>query len=411
VSLIASFSFVYLVAGAAGLITCRVVWRNRDAPGGAPLALMVLAAAVWALIATIELQIPTVDGKRFVSQFEYFAIVTLAPLFYHAARELAGGPRRRSSRELALIWGVPVVTVVMAWTNTWHGWLWSAIDAPLPGSPFAIYHYGWWFWVLTVQNYVLMLLGTVLLVRAIRRVGQHFRAGMGLTLLAALLPWVGNIAYNFKLGPWPGLNWLLLSVGVSGALLSWVVLREGLLDLLPQARGAILEVMTDAVMVLDRSGRVLFANGVARTTLDADADRLAAAFGFAAPEDIPVRWRSERRLRERWLDVRVSPVEDRWGRLAGRIVVARDITLQKQMQEERERLIDELKDAIKQVTKLEGLLPLCSSCRKVRDDQGYWAQIESYLSTRTGVEFTHGICPDCMTRLYPEIMDDSPGSR
>jgi len=47
------------------------------------------------------------------------------------------------------------------------------------------------------------------------------------------------------------------------------------------------------------------------------------------------------------------------------------------------------------------LLPICSSCKKIRDDQGYWQKVESYISAHTGAEFTHGICPDCMSKLYP----------
>lgn len=403
-----AFSLVYLVAGLAGVATFALVWRRRSAPGGTWLALMVLATAVWALLDALELQIPTLGGKRLVAQFEYFAIVSVAPLFYHAARELAGARARLSASWLAAVWGIPALSIVMVWTNLWHGWVWARIDPPAPGSAFAIYHYGWWFWVLVAQNYVVLGAATLALIRAMRQVGRHFRAGMGLMVVTVALPWIGNILYNFKLGPWPGLNWLMLSLGLSCGLLSWVVLREGLLDILPQARGALLDVMTDAVMVIDPAGRVLLVNEAARALLDADVHRLSQAFGFPSLESIPDRWRSEVHFRHHWLDVRMSPVNDRWGRLAGRIVVARDITLQKQMQSERERLIGELQAAIKTVTKLEGLLPLCSSCHKVRDDGGYWAQIESYLSTRTGVEFTHGICPDCMTRLYPEILDDLP---
>lgn len=77
---------------------------------------------------------------------------------------------------------------------------------------------------------------------------------MAAVLMAVLLPWIGNAAYNAKLGPWPGLNWLTLSLGVSGCLLVWVVRREGLLDLLPMAREALLERMTDSVVVLDWDG-------------------------------------------------------------------------------------------------------------------------------------------------------------
>jgi len=69
---------------------------------------------------------------------------------------------------------------------------------------------------------------------------------------------------------------------------------------------------------------------------------------------------------------------------------------------ERDRLVDGLTEALTRVRTLSGLLPICATCKKVRDDHGYWSQIEAYVRTRTEAEFTHGICPECARRLYPE---------
>jgi hypothetical protein len=73
----------------------------------------------------------------------------------------------------------------------------------------------------------------------------------------------------------------------------------------------------------------------------------------------------------------------------------------------REDLILKLKDALTQVKTLGGLLPICSSCKKVRDDEGYWHQVEAYITERSDAEFSHGICPDCVRELYPEFDPDS----
>lgn len=61
----------------------------------------------------------------------------------------------------------------------------------------------------------------------------------------------------------------------------------------------------------------------------------------------------------------------------------------------------ELEEALKRVRQLEGLLPICASCKKVRDERGTWEPIESYISARTAADFSHGICPECEERLYP----------
>ncbi|GAB6061741.1 MASE3 domain-containing protein [Deferrisoma palaeochoriense] len=62
-----------------------------------------------------------------------------------------------------------------------------------------------------------------------------------------------------------------------------------------------------------------------------------------------------------------------------------------------------LQQALEQVRTLEGLIPICSGCKKIRDDKGYWREVELYVRERTGAEFTHGLCPDCVERLYPEF--------
>ena len=79
-----------------------------------------------------------------------------------------------------------------------------------------------------------------------------------------------------------------------------------------------------------------------------------------------------------------------------------DITARKRAEEDREKLIQELKEALEKVKTLSGMLPICASCKKIRDDKGYWRQIESYIRDHSEAEFTHGICPDCFKKLYPD---------
>lgn len=70
---------------------------------------------------------------------------------------------------------------------------------------------------------------------------------------------------------------------------------------------------------------------------------------------------------------------------------------------EREGLITELRQSLDKVKKLSGLLPICSSCKRIRDDKGYWNQLEAYISMHSEAEFSHGICPECIEILYPEL--------
>ena len=85
--------------------------------------------------------------------------------------------------------------------------------------------------------------------------------------------------------------------------------------------------------------------------------------------------------------------------LAGTAV---DITERRRMEEEREKMVLELQGALAKVKTLSGLLPICASCKKIRNDKGYWNQIEGYIMEHSDATFSHGICPDCAQRLYPD---------
>jgi hypothetical protein len=64
---------------------------------------------------------------------------------------------------------------------------------------------------------------------------------------------------------------------------------------------------------------------------------------------------------------------------------------------------EELKKQMQEISELREIIPICSSCKKIRDDKGYWSQLEIYLEAHSNMAFTHGICPDCVKKLYPEV--------
>jgi PAS domain S-box-containing protein len=88
--------------------------------------------------------------------------------------------------------------------------------------------------------------------------------------------------------------------------------------------------------------------------------------------------------------------------------VARDITARKQAEEEREKLVKELQAALAEVNTLRAILPICSYCRKIRDDENYWHTVEDYISHHTSTQFTHGICPSCLVKQMAELADLPP---
>lgn len=88
-----------------------------------------------------------------------------------------------------------------------------------------------------------------------------------------------------------------------------------------------------------------------------------------------------------------------------------EIVWRKKAEEEREKLISHLQQALAEVKTLSGLLPTCASCKKIRDDKGNWNQTEVYIRDHSQAEFSHGICPDCAKKLYGENSKDTEGGK
>jgi hypothetical protein len=107
-----------------------------------------------------------------------------------------------------------------------------------------------------------------------------------------------------------------------------------------------------------------------------------------------------------YFDLTVEPLRDGNGTVIGITCACADVTPSKQAAAERERLIAQLQDALASVKLLSGLLPICASCKRIRDENGNWRQIETYISGHSEAQFSHGVCPDCFRKLYGDYLSE-----
>jgi PAS domain S-box-containing protein len=221
-------------------------------------------------------------------------------------------------------------------------------------------------------------------------------------------------------------------------LFGYAIWRFGLLDLNPAtAARNIIETMSDLMIIVDRNRRIVSYNSallklsqypereiVNRNISDYFTGKaLSNLLNEAGAGEEPHHRRKtsgENKIRSVEdvlltknrqnvpVDISVSILCENDGVHSGYVLVARDITSKKKEQLEKERLIAELQEAMENVKTLKGLIPICANCKKVRDDQGFWNQIESYVSKHSEALFSHGICPECAKKLYGINLNKEP---
>ena len=175
---------------------------------------------------------------------------------------------------------------------------------------------------------------------------------------------------------------------------------DGIMKTAPD--GSILDANPAACAIFERTREEIIAAG-REGLIDTSDPRLP---GFV--EERRLTGRAHGELRGKRKDGTLFPVEfssvvfeNPQGRSRTCLII-RDISERKAAETEREHLIHELQEAVARVKSLSGLLPICASCKKIRDEQGRWHHLEIYIRDHTEADFSHGICPECRRRLYPE---------
>jgi PAS domain S-box-containing protein len=340
------------------------VWRRRPAPGLMPFLLLLLSVAEWSLAYALELGSVHLTTKVFWSQVKYLGVAVAPMSFLTFTLQYTGRPQWLKSRNIALLTIEPIITLLLVWTNHLHGLIWSTIEMEtIAGVSMRVSTHGAWFWLNVVYSYILIFLGTILLVKFIIRSPHFYREQVGTVLTGVIAPWVGNGLNIFHLNPFPNLDLTPFAFTLTGICLSWSFFRLRLLDIVPAARDAVIESMNDVVMVLDTQNRIVDLNPAAEHALRCSKSKVIGQPATQMLTNWPELTQHYRNAAEthseivlgegeaqRYFDLRISPLYDRNRRLTGRLFVSRDVTERKQAEEILQKAHDELEKRIKERT-------------------------------------------------------------
>jgi PAS domain S-box-containing protein len=332
-----------LAAGAV-LVALAIahVWRRRATATIASLVAVLAGAIVWSGCYALELGAGDLAGRERWGDLKYAGIVLLPPAYLAFVLQCRG--RTRWPPWLGPALAVQPVAMLLLLANDATHDLVRFYPAEVPvGSP-PVAEVGPLFWVHLVYTNALICLGTALLVLTLSRLPGLYRRQSAVLVAAILLPLILNLLFNFKVGPFGRIDLTPFAFVLTTAVLVWAVYQFSLLDLRPVARSQIFRTISDPVLVLDPSGRVLDANPAAGRLVGQPPSavvgepvgellptwgaRLTAALGAGADQAS-----EEVMLDGRIFDLAISALPDRQRQPGGHLVVARDVTERRQVEE------------------------------------------------------------------------------
>jgi signal transduction histidine kinase len=359
------YALPMIIAGTLAAAMIVLAWRRRASAGAPAFALLTTALTVWSFGYALELSSLTLTGVYRVAVLQYFGIVAVPPAWLVIGLQFDRRDRALRPRTVALLALSPVATLLLVVTNQYHGLIWRDYElAQHDGFALLSVTYGPWFWVHTAYSYLCLVVGSVLLARTLRSTQHLYQAQIAALLVSVILPSAANVIYLARLGPWPELDLTPFAFSVSSFVLMWSLFSMRLFDIVPVAHDTVVNSLSDGVIVIDAKSRVVEINASAERMLHQPA---VTAIG-APITALLARWPE---VVERYCDVmeaaeevvvgendvlrtfelRITPLYDRRGRLAGRVCVWRDISAQKHIQ----AALAEAKDTAESATRAKSM--------------------------------------------------------
>lgn len=323
----------------SAILACLVIglaWRRRFVSGSASFILLMAAAAVYAFFSAMEMIADDFQAKIVYAKLSFLGIVSLAPTWLLFALTYSPAGDWLTRRRQAALWIIPLATLGLAITNERHGLIWTSItSAAEETGGWLIYEHGIGFWIHGVYAYLLMLAGTLWLIRFARYSPRPFQRQVVMIVIASLVPWVGNMLYIFNLQPWRGLDLTPITFVISGLLLAESLYRFRTFDLVPVAREIVFNSMGAGVLVLDTQNRLVDLNPLARQWTGLGDEMI-----YKNLFEVPILGSSARELEHvseaqavietgvgidrRTFKLTITPIRNKHGDLQGRVVLLYD---------------------------------------------------------------------------------------
>jgi len=333
-------------------------WRHHRSPGITTFMFVTLAELSWSVGYLFELSSPSLAGKLFWDNFQFAGSLFVPLLLMNFAYEYTGQEKTLSHRMRILVWSFPVLFLLLLYTNPLHGLVRDSTAHIEPGNPFDVLLYDFTplMWISFIYGYVTYLVATILFIRNLIRQQRLFRMQTLVIVVGFVFPFLATIPGVIGYIIFGQRDIVPYSFGIANLIFAWGLFRYGLFDIVPIARDAVMEYMDDVVIILDDQSRVVDVNPASLKGLEIPAYQaiglpisqllssrpdLVELFSCDEPvrKDVDYTSPSGRKF---VLDSFISPLRDQHNNLVGRLLVAHDITEERNAEKKLREAHDEL---------------------------------------------------------------------
>jgi len=331
------YVFALAVNTALAIILFAFTWRIRNSSGVKYFALFLLACSIWDFSCIFELSSTVLSTKILFSKISYFGASTVATFWFFFA--ITFSQKNKLLKNYKLFWIIPFMVIAAAWTNEFHKLVWP--DVYLKDSPYgiiAIYKHGFMFYLIIVYSYILLSIGTVILIKEVLDFPKAYRSHGLILIFAVCIPWFSDVLYAVGLNPMGGLDPGTFSFTISAALVVFGYLKLNLFKIIPIAREIIFANIIEGIVVTDVNNFLIEANQSAIKIFNNDikaGENIQPAITKYFPE---LEINQFDRIQEIFASVhnknicfefKISLVKNFKGDLLGKIFIIRDITERK----------------------------------------------------------------------------------
>ena len=303
------------------------------------------AMCIWSLANSIELLAGHLALKVFLTKLSYLGIISATPLLFSFAAHYTGRTKYLTTRWQLLIWFVPFLILISAFSNEYHYFQWKSytLTDSIAGKV-VYYESGPGVFIIAVYSYLLLTVSYILLISYFIKTHKFYKKQLFLLLLSLMIPWVLNISYITRTNPFPELDFAPIGLILSNIIVLTAIWRFRLLKLLPQAKDILFNSIPDPILVVDAQYTVTDYNPALRRLIiggepvDKKISEILPGLEFTdgTKPGHNTEYQFSRGVQEAWYDVSLSRISSKSGELEGFLIVLRNITKRK-MNEEKVR--------------------------------------------------------------------------